>query len=191
MTRFPTGPRLAAVCALLTFAALVLVGIAAAGEHPAKNCRIRFTQLEQVRYVHAVYRRPAISWAAQARMKRMQRCAYSVRAAANMAAVQTLAARARARRLSITPFLGPDGQRWAIPWVIVNCESRGKNEPPNHAGASGYYQFIPPTWKWMGGPTSDAYLASRAVQAQIAARLWNGGRGSGHWDCTAIVGWRP
>jgi peptidoglycan hydrolase CwlO-like protein len=82
---------------------------------------------------------------------------------------------------------GPGGP-WAIPWAIVQCESGGQNLPPNYAGASGYYQFIPSTWRGMGGSTPHAYLASKAEQDRLAAKLWNGGRGASNWDCAAIVG---
>ncbi len=77
---------------------------------------------------------------------------------------------------------------WAIPWAIVQCESGGVNHPPNHAGASGYYQFIPSTWKAMGGSTAHAYQASRAEQDRLAAKLWAGGSGARNWDCAAMVG---
>jgi len=83
---------------------------------------------------------------------------------------------------------GPGGP-WAIPWAIVQCESGGQNLPPNAgARASGYYQFIPATWKGMGGSTPHAYLASKAEQDRLAAKLWNGGAGARNWDCAAIVG---
>ncbi|MEH3054877.1 MAG: transglycosylase family protein [Patulibacter minatonensis] len=82
---------------------------------------------------------------------------------------------------------GPGGP-WAIPWAIVQCESGGQNLPPNWAGASGYYQFMPATWKGMGGSTSDAYKATKAEQDRLAAKLWAGGAGARNWDCAAIVG---
>jgi peptidoglycan hydrolase CwlO-like protein len=82
---------------------------------------------------------------------------------------------------------GPGGP-WAIPWAIVQCESGGQNLPPNYAGASGYYQFIPSTWRGLGGSTPHAYLASKAEQDRLAARLWAGGSGARNWDCAAIVG---
>jgi septal ring factor EnvC (AmiA/AmiB activator) len=82
---------------------------------------------------------------------------------------------------------GPGGP-WAIPWAIVQCESGGQNLPPNSAGASGYYQFIPSTWRGMGGSTPHAYLASKAEQDRLAAKLWAGGAGARNWDCAAIVG---
>ncbi|HEY5198467.1 MAG TPA: transglycosylase family protein [Solirubrobacteraceae bacterium] len=77
---------------------------------------------------------------------------------------------------------------WAIPAAIVMCESGGQNLPPNSAGASGYYQFLPSTWKGEGGDTPAAYLAPKSEQDRLAAKLWNGGRGASNWDCAAIVG---
>jgi peptidoglycan hydrolase CwlO-like protein len=77
---------------------------------------------------------------------------------------------------------------WAIPAAIVMCESGGQNLPPNSAGASGYYQFLPSTWAGEGGDTPAAYLAPKSEQDRLAAKLWNGGRGASNWDCAAIVG---
>jgi peptidoglycan hydrolase CwlO-like protein len=77
---------------------------------------------------------------------------------------------------------------WAIPAAIVMCESGGQNLPPNSAGASGYYQFLPSTWQGEGGDTPAAYLAPKSEQDRLAAKLWNGGRGASNWDCAAIVG---
>jgi septal ring factor EnvC (AmiA/AmiB activator) len=92
-----------------------------------------------------------------------------------------LAARARAARAS-----GPGGP-WAIPWPIVQCESGGQNLPPNHAGASGYYQFMPDTWRGLGGSTPHAYQAPKAEQDRLAARLWAGGAGRHNWVCAGLV----
>jgi peptidoglycan hydrolase CwlO-like protein len=83
--------------------------------------------------------------------------------------------------------IGPGGP-WAIPWSVVQCESGGQNLPPNSATASGYYQFIISTWRRMGGSTPQAYLAPKAEQDRLAAKLWDGGRGAGNWDCAYIVG---
>lgn len=79
---------------------------------------------------------------------------------------------------------------WAIPTAIVMCESGGQNLPPNGAGASGYYQFLPSTWTGLGGSTPAAYLAGRAEQDRLAAKLWDGGRGAANWVCAGIVGIR-
>jgi septal ring factor EnvC (AmiA/AmiB activator) len=77
---------------------------------------------------------------------------------------------------------------WAIPYAIVLCESGGQNLPPNGAGASGYYQIIPDTWKLFGGSGPAAYLASKADQDAVAAKIWNGGAGASNWTCSSIVG---
>ncbi len=84
--------------------------------------------------------------------------------------------------------VGPGGP-WAIPWAIVQCESGGRNVGPNYLGASGYYQFMPATWRGLGGSTPNAYQASKAEQDRLAAKLWDNGRGARNWDCAAIVGY--
>jgi septal ring factor EnvC (AmiA/AmiB activator) len=79
---------------------------------------------------------------------------------------------------------------WAIPYAIVLCESGGQNLPPNGAGASGYYQIIPSTWRLFGGSGPAAYLAPKADQDAVASRIWDGGAGASNWVCAAIVGFR-
>ncbi len=81
------------------------------------------------------------------------------------------AAAARASAQAAARSYGP----WTIPWPIVQCESGGQNMPPNYAGASGYYQFMPATWRGLGGSTPHAYQAPKAEQDRLAARLWAGG----------------
>jgi peptidoglycan hydrolase CwlO-like protein len=76
---------------------------------------------------------------------------------------------------------------WAIPWEVVQCESGGQNLPPNHAGASGYYQIMPATWKGLGGRGPHAYLRPKAEQDAAAAKLWNGGKGAHNWVCYGMV----
>ena len=85
------------------------------------------------------------------------------------------------------PTYGPSGG-WAIPYAIVLCESGGQNLTPNSAGASGYYQIMPATWKLFGGAGPAAYLASKAEQDAVASRIWNGGAGASNWVCAGIVG---
>jgi septal ring factor EnvC (AmiA/AmiB activator) len=91
------------------------------------------------------------------------------------------AARARAAQAS-----GPGGP-WAIPWPVVQCESGGQNLPPNYAGASGYYQIMPETWRLFGGSGPAAWKASKAEQDRVAAKIWNGGAGAHNWVCYALV----
>ena len=104
----------------------------------------------------------------------------SGRVSAQRALDQLIAERARAAAQS------PSGP-WAIPWPIVQCESGGQNLPPNGAGASGYYQMLPSTWKGLGGSTPHAYLAPKAEQDRLAATLWAGGAGAGNWVCAGMV----
>jgi septal ring factor EnvC (AmiA/AmiB activator) len=85
------------------------------------------------------------------------------------------------------PALGPSGG-WAIPYAIVLCESGGQNLPPNSAGASGYYQIMPATWRLFDGTGPAAYLASKAEQDAVASRIWDGGAGASNWVCAGIVG---
>jgi hypothetical protein len=89
-------------------------------------------------------------------------------------------------------YTGGDGlgssAGWAIPYAIVLCESGGQNLPPNSAGASGYYQIIPSTWREFGGNGPAAYLAPKSEQDAIATRIWNNGAGASNWACAAIVG---
>jgi septal ring factor EnvC (AmiA/AmiB activator) len=80
------------------------------------------------------------------------------------------------------------GGGWAIPYKIVLCESGGQNLPPNSAGASGYYQILPSTWREFGGSGAAAYLAPKSEQDAVAARIWNGGAGASNWTCSAITG---
>ncbi len=93
---------------------------------------------------------------------------------------------AERERAAAAASAGPGGP-WAIPWPIVQCESGGQNLPPNSAGASGYYQMLPSTWKGLGGSTRHAHQASKAEQDRLAARLWAGGSGARNWVCAELV----
>ena len=113
-------------------------------------------------------------------------------AIARLQAQQAAAQRAAAAAASATPTpngptYGPSGG-WAIPYAIVLCESGGQNLSPNSAGASGYYQIMPATWKLFGGTGPAAYLASKSEQDAVASRIWNGGAGAHNWVCAGIVG---
>jgi septal ring factor EnvC (AmiA/AmiB activator) len=105
------------------------------------------------------------------------------RVAAQQAASQQVVAPSRAGASSPAPTAG-----WVIPNAIVLCESGGQDLPPNSAGASGYYQIIPGTWRQFGGTGPAAYLASKAEQDAVASRIYNGGAGVSNWDCASIVG---
>jgi septal ring factor EnvC (AmiA/AmiB activator) len=111
-------------------------------------------------------------------------------AAAAARAAQAAAAAAQRAADASPVALGPTGGSggWTIPFAIVLCESGGQNLPPNSAGASGYYQIIPGTWKLFGGTGPAAYLASKAEQDAVAARIWRGGAGASNWVCAGIVG---
>jgi septal ring factor EnvC (AmiA/AmiB activator) len=105
-------------------------------------------------------------------------------------AAQAAAAARAAQQAASAGALGATGggSGWAIPYAIVLCESGGQNLPPNSAGASGYYQIIPSTWTLFGGTGPAAYLASKAEQDAVAARIWRGGAGASNWVCAGIVG---
>ncbi|MGH2867007.1 MAG: transglycosylase family protein [Solirubrobacteraceae bacterium] len=130
---------------------------------------------------------------ANALRSRISRIQAQRRAAAAAAARAAALAAAQANPAPTAPSgpapaaLGPGGG-WAIPYAIVLCESGGQNLPPNSAGASGYYQIMPATWKLFGGPGPAAYLASKAEQDAIATKIWNGGAGASNWVCAGIVG---
>jgi septal ring factor EnvC (AmiA/AmiB activator) len=122
--------------------------------------------------------------AARARGARLQRAIRQVQA-------QQAAAAAAAAAANSAPYggraLGPSGG-WAIPYPIVLCESGGQDLPPNGAGASGYYQIIPSTWRRFGGSGAAAYLAPKSEQDAVASRIWNGGAGWDNWVCAQILG---
>lgn len=70
---------------------------------------------------------------------------------------------------------------WAIPTYIVMCESKGRNEPPNGAGAAGYYQIT--EWYEKGGTGAPyANEHSKAEQDAMARHIWNTA-GPSQWDC--------
>jgi septal ring factor EnvC (AmiA/AmiB activator) len=106
---------------------------------------------------------------------------------AEQAAAARAAAAASGTPTPAGPTYGASGG-WAIPYAIVLCESGGQNLTPNSAGASGYYQILPSTWKLFGGTGPAAYLASKGEQDAVASRIWNGGAGASNWVCAGIVG---
>lgn len=122
-----------------------------------------------------------------ARLQAQQAAAERAAAAAAAVAPTSNSAGGSATPVASGPALGPSGG-WAIPYAIVLCESGGQDLSPNSAGASGYYQILPTTWKLFGGTGPAAYLASRAEQDAVASRIWNGGAGASNWVCAGIVG---
>jgi hypothetical protein len=129
----------------------------------------------------------------RAQIATIQQQQAAARAAARAAAAAA-AARAAATSTAVAPSssasAGPvqtASGGWTIPGSIVQCESGGQNLPPNGAGASGYYQILPSTWRQYGGSGSAAWQASQAEQNAVAQRIWNGG-GPSQWVCAGIVG---
>ena len=122
----------------------------------------------------------------RAQISKIQAEQAAARAAAAAAAARAAAA-STPTSFSTGPALGPSGG-WAIPYAIVLCESGGQNLPPNYAGASGYYQIMPGTWRLFNGTGPAAYLASKAEQDAVASRIWDGGAGASNWVCAGIVG---
>jgi peptidoglycan hydrolase CwlO-like protein len=158
--------------------------------------------IARVRAEQAAAARAAAALAAQqqaaARRAAAQQAAQQAaaqQAAAQQASTQTqppsASAQAPAPSSSPSAPAAPSGgsyDGWAIPYAIVLCESGGQNLPPNGAGASGYYQIIPSTWRLYGGTGPAAYLAPLSEQSAVAARIWNGGAGASAWVCSGIVG---
>jgi Tfp pilus assembly protein FimV len=73
---------------------------------------------------------------------------------------------------------------FSIPQSIVMCESGGNYRALNPgSGAGGAYQFLPDTYKGLGGKYDAPHLAPKWEQDQLAAKLWAGGRGRGNWAC--------
>ena len=122
-----------------------------------------------------------------ARIEAAQAAAARAAAAAAAAPSSSSSSGAGGAPTAAGPTFGPSGG-WAIPYSIVLCESGGQDLTPNSAGASGYYQILPSTWKLFGGTGPAAYLASKSEQDAVASRIWNGGAGASNWVCAGIVG---
>jgi hypothetical protein len=165
----------------------------------ARTQSVRLTTLERRREdtTEAIGRQRASISQIRAALATRQAALSQARAARTAALKRTQGSRAKAERTlkrleaaradAAVSSRGPGGP-WAIPWAIVQCESGGQNLPPNSAGASGYYQFMPQTWQALGGSTPNAYQASKAEQDRLAAKLWRGGAGRSNWVCAGLVG---
>jgi hypothetical protein len=82
---------------------------------------------------------------------------------------------------SLTPYVDPNGNRWAIPWEIVWCESGpgGSWTAYNESsGARGPYQFLGWDVPWPVYTDAD-----KLAHHRMAAELWAGGAGRSHWVC--------
>jgi peptidoglycan hydrolase CwlO-like protein len=143
---------------------------------------------KQASLSHAQAIQQAALSASQSRASQLQGEISNIEAqqAAARRAAEQQASQGTTGTLSSTPSFSSSG--WAIPYPIVLCESGGQNLPPNSAGASGYYQILPTTWRLFGGTGPAAYLASKAEQDAVASRIWAGGSGAGNWVCAGIVG---
>lgn len=88
-------------------------------------------------------------------------------------------ARARKRRLALTPYDCGSHGHYAIPCYIVDCETGGKwnSDAVNpSSGAYGWYQLMS-TW-WPHGTPLTPMEQHRAAHA-----LWAGGSGASNWSC--------
>lgn len=74
--------------------------------------------------------------------------------------------------------------KWSIPEYIVMRESGGNRCAKNpNSTAGGYYQFLTTSWQAYGGE-GTAQCAPDWEQHEVAARAWDGGRGSSNWALT-------
>jgi len=79
----------------------------------------------------------------------------------------------------LTPYPGPNGTRWAIPYYVVECESHGDWGAYNaSSGATGPYQMLPSTY----GSVCETCDWSQPDQHLAAGRVWARSGGS-EWAC--------
>jgi septal ring factor EnvC (AmiA/AmiB activator) len=99
---------------------------------------------------------------------------------AQVAALQRAMGQAGSAGQTVNQWFGD----FAIPQSIVMCESSGNYGAVNpNSGAGGAYQFLPDTYKGLGGKYAAPNLAPKWEQDRLAAKLWNGGQGAGNWEC--------
>jgi hypothetical protein len=173
--------------------ALVTAGMFVPATSIARPLRFRDTRCAKT-YTPAMIRRAILATyrgtrhvtrSERQKLRRMRRC--DRRPATRSSLLRLNRATRAAWLLRVDPLL-PYG-RWAIPGPIVMCESHGQNLPPNGAGASGYYQIIPSTWRSYGGAGYAAYLTAKPEQDTVASRIWAGGAGASQWTCAGMVAW--
>jgi hypothetical protein len=150
----------------------VAMGERAANRIYARHARVRQHELKVLGYIERCQRNPA-AWGFVR--------GYDHGQAARWHARPLAAAHKTTDSSSGASWIGG----WAIPASVVQCESGGRNLPPNSAGASGYYQIIPGTWQAYGGGryAPSAYQATAQEQAVVASRIWAGGAGASQWVC--------
>ena len=157
------------------------VAILGDNAHASEGCSTVHTVHGYRSYASRVYKRPVVSLAAHRRLAEMHVCQRSYRARKAVGRHHDRYKRAREQRKAImrlTPYRGPNGSRWAIPWYIVACESRGSWSAYNPSGARGPYQLL--GWKV---PWPARTQADRLAHHRMATRLWRGGAGASHWVC--------
>lgn len=157
---------------------VVLLGEA----HAAKiqSCDYIFTVQDYRSYASRVYKRPTVTKAAQRRMDAMHRCQHSYAARKAVGRFHVRYKRQREYReqlASLTPFPGPGGTRWAVPYYIVACESHGNWNAANPSGAIGPYQLL-----GHGAPWPVRTEADRLAHHRIARALYLS-YGSSPWVC--------
>ncbi len=63
----------------------------------------------------------------------------------------------------------------------------GRTRPPTARAHRATTRSSPPPGGSSGAAAPAAYLAPKAEQDRVAARIWNGGAGASNWDCAALV----
>jgi ABC-type transporter Mla subunit MlaD len=175
-----------------------VITLTRAAKAAAENAARRLAALEQHdRMITDAVATQARAIASMGDLLRARQAALQSARAARIAALHATHARTDQLRQALSrlqaQLANSSGQSfgsWTIPSAIVMCESGGQNLPPNGAGASGYYQFLPSTWRQLGGSTPAAYLAPKSEQDRLAGELWAGGQGASNWACSGIVGVR-
>jgi hypothetical protein len=133
-------------------------------------------------YARAVYRRAKVSQHALGKLDAMRECAPTPKAAKQELRFQHHQGAARKQRAviaSLTPFPGPHGTHWAIPYAIVGCEGgwNGWGKFNNAgSGAAGPYQLL----GW-GAPMPAWTRSAQMAHHRIARRLYLT-QGTSPWD---------
>lgn len=149
-----------------------------AAERVAQADRADRSRREAIERNHAaeVRARKAIR-AAKAKKAAAERRAQEARAAAARAAQKKAAAKPAPRKT----FSGGAGYT-GMAVRVARCESGGDPNAQNpSSSASGLYQFIDGTWSSVTGLAAPASAYSVETQTAAFWKLWDNGRGSGHW----------